>query len=256
MPEPTGVILEELIEEVKNSGAHLGLANDGDADRFGVVDSNGRFITPNQVLSLVYLHLLKNRGMRGNIARTVATTHLIDRIAEKYGCEVTETPVGFKYIGRELQKEGTIIGGEESGGLSIEGHIPEKDGVLAVALITEIRAVEGKSLTKLLEEVYNEFGAFYSTRIDLHAPEAHKKAFFEEMKQNPLESIGDLKVRKYINRRTQVHSGRRLMASVQTFRNRTPCENLHGSPYGRTSEPILAGEASTMFMAKKPAARL
>jgi alpha-D-glucose phosphate-specific phosphoglucomutase len=253
MPEPTGAILEELIEEVKNNGAHLGLSNDGDADRFGIVDSNGQFITPNEVLSLVYLHLLKNRGMRGNIVRTVATTHLIDRIAEKYGCEVIETPVGFKYVGKELQEEGTIIGGEESGGLSIEGHIPEKDGVLAVALVTEIRAVEGKSLTKLLEEVYNEFGAFYSTRIDLHSREEHKKVFFDKLKQTPFESIGDHKVSKYIDK-----DGHKFVledGSWVLFRpsGTEPLVRIYMEAHTKERLNILAGEASSLFMGKKPA---
>ncbi|MFP4497430.1 MAG: phosphoglucomutase/phosphomannomutase family protein [Vulcanimicrobiota bacterium] len=194
MPEPKGEILGELIHEVTTRGADLGLANDGDADRFGVVDSNGVFISPNQVISLIYLHLLKNRGLVGSIARTVATTHLVDRIAEKYDSKVIETPVGFKYIGNALLRDDVIIGGEESGGLSIEGHIPEKDGILALALITEIRSVEKKSLTELLQEMYDEFGAYYSTRIDIHSTEEHKLSFFDKLNRGIPDNIAGMNI--------------------------------------------------------------
>ncbi|MCD4783988.1 MAG: phosphoglucomutase/phosphomannomutase family protein [Candidatus Eremiobacteraeota bacterium] len=197
MPEPKGELLTDLIDEVTKTGAHLGLANDGDADRFGIVDSDGTFINPNQVLVLVYMHLLKNRGLKGDIARTVATTHLLDRIAEHYGFKAIETPVGFKYIGHELEKEGVILGGEESGGLSMEGHIPEKDGILALALITEIRAIEGKPLLTLLQEIYDQFGAVYTKRVDIHCTDEHKKEFFETIKSNPPSEIAGMKVEHY-----------------------------------------------------------
>lgn len=197
MPEPKPGILDELINEVTRTGAHLGLANDGDSDRFGVIDSDGTFINPNQVITLIYLHLLKNRGIRGSVARTVATTHLVDRIAEDYGCHAVETPVGFKYIGNELLKEGVIIGGEESGGLSIEGHIPEKDGILALALITEIRAVEKKSLAVLLEEISKKYGAFHSKRDDIHCTDEHKNRFFREIVGNLPKEIAGLKVERH-----------------------------------------------------------
>ncbi|MCE1248266.1 MAG: phosphoglucomutase/phosphomannomutase family protein [Firmicutes bacterium] len=199
MPEPKAELLGELIKEVACSDADLGLANDGDADRFGIVDSNGAFINPNQVMVLLYMHLIKNRGLTGGVARTVATTHQLDRIAAHYGFPVVETPVGFKYIGSELQKENIIIGGEESGGLSIIGHIPEKDGILAVALMTEIRAVEGKSFTELLQEISEKFGASYTKRLDFHCPEEHKKRFFENIKQEPPKEFSGFKVEKFVD---------------------------------------------------------
>ncbi len=194
MPEPKGELLTDLIERVKQTGAHIGLANDGDADRFGIIDSDGTFINPNQVMVLLYLHLLKNRGIKGCVARTVATTHLLDRIAAGYGFKNIETPVGFKFIGHELQKEGVIIGGEESGGLSIEGHIPEKDGILACALMTEIRAVEGKPFMELLADIYKKYGAVYNKRLDLHCTEEHKQNFFKEIVKNAPEKIAGMKV--------------------------------------------------------------
>jgi alpha-D-glucose phosphate-specific phosphoglucomutase len=194
MPEPKVDILQDLINEVSRTGAHLGLANDGDADRFGVIDSDGSFINPNQVITLVYMHLLKNRGIRGSVARSVATTHLVDRIARDYGCTTVETPVGFKYIGNELLKDGVIIGGEESGGLSIEGHIPEKDGILALALITEIRSVEGKPLQVLLEEIYRKYGTYYSKRVDIHCEQDHISRFFTDIGHHLPQQIAGLKV--------------------------------------------------------------
>jgi len=197
MPEPKAELLTDLTEEIHKKKAHLGLANDGDSDRFGIIDSDGTFINPNQVLVLLYMHLMKNRGLKGAVARTVATTHLLDRIAEHYGFKNVETPVGFKYIGQELKKDNIILGGEESGGLSIEGHIPEKDGILAVALMTEIRAVEGKPLVKLLDEIYKKFGNAFSRRLDIHCAEEHKKKFFEEIKDNRPEKIGNMKVEHY-----------------------------------------------------------
>ncbi|MDD4238998.1 MAG: phosphoglucomutase/phosphomannomutase family protein [Desulfotomaculaceae bacterium] len=175
LPEPTAKSLQELRQIVVEGGARLGLALDGDADRFGIIDANGEFITPNQFLPLLYYHLLTCRGLQGPAARTVATTHLLDRMAERRGLQVFETPVGFKYIGQCILEQGVIMGGEESGGLSIQGHIPEKDGILAGLLAAEIVAVHGKSLTTLLEELAEEYGLFYSERLDVHTSPDEKE---------------------------------------------------------------------------------
>lgn len=182
LPEPTGKSLEELKKRVKANKANLGLALDGDADRFGIIDANGEYITPNQFLPLLYYHLLTVKGWRGPVARTVATTHLLDRMAEKYDQLVHESPVGFKYIGQNLLEKGCILGGEESGGLSIKGHIPEKDGILAGLLAAEMVAHHGKSLTELLGQIYGEFGQLYSERLDLHTTPEQKAAILEQLK--------------------------------------------------------------------------
>ncbi|MBC9784476.1 phosphoglucomutase/phosphomannomutase family protein [Heliobacterium chlorum] len=172
LPEPSDAVLKELKARVVESGAHLGLALDGDADRFGVIDADGTFINANQVLTLLYHHLLTRRGLTGPVARTVATTHMLDRIAAKQGATVEETPVGFKYIGLSLRDHGTLLGGEESGGLSVRGHMPEKDGVLACILMAEVRAAAGKPLTEVLADISREYGQLVSQRLDLHtAPE-------------------------------------------------------------------------------------
>ncbi|RYD07067.1 hypothetical protein N752_00360 [Desulforamulus aquiferis] len=182
LPEPTGKSLTELKNRVKVGGAHLGLALDGDADRFGIIDSNGEYITPNQFLPLLYYHLLTVKNWRGPVARTVATTHLLDRMAGKYGQRVFESPVGFKYIGQNLLEKGCIIGGEESGGLSIKGHIPEKDGILAGLLAAEVVAHHGKGLTAILQDIYTQFGQLYSERLDIHTTPELKTAILEQLK--------------------------------------------------------------------------
>lgn len=182
LPEPTGHSLEELRQRVIDGGAHLGLALDGDADRFGIIDSNGAYITPNQFLPLLYHHLLTAKGWHGPVARTVATTHLLDRMAAKYGQQVFESPVGFKYIGQNLLEKDCILGGEESGGLSIKGHIPEKDGILAGLLAAEMVAQHGTSLTEQLQQVYAEFGQLYSERLDIHTTAQQKGEILEQLK--------------------------------------------------------------------------
>ncbi|MFH1453212.1 MAG: phosphoglucomutase/phosphomannomutase family protein, partial [Armatimonadota bacterium] len=163
-PEPSGENLKDLVRAMKKDRADIGLANDGDADRFGIVDSDGTYINANFVISILLMHLLKNKGWRGPVARTVATTHLIDRIAEIYKIKVIETPVGFKYIGQALREKGAILGGEESGGLSIKGHIPEKDGVLAVSLMAEVRAFEKKTFKQILKGIMKKTGTVYNKR--------------------------------------------------------------------------------------------
>ncbi|MEG6523092.1 phosphoglucomutase/phosphomannomutase family protein [Desulfotomaculum sp. 1211_IL3151] len=183
LPEPTGKSLEELKQRVITGKANLGLALDGDADRFGIIDANGEYITPNQFLPLLYYHLLAVKRWRGPVARTVATTHLLDRIANKYSQQVHESPVGFKYIGQNLLEKECILGGEESGGLSIKGHIPEKDGILAGLLAAEMVAHHGKGLTELLSQIYEEFGRLYSERLDIHTTPELKETILEQLKE-------------------------------------------------------------------------
>lgn len=194
LPEPTGKSLEELKQRVTTGKANLGLALDGDADRFGIIDANGEYITPNQFLPLLYYHLLTVKGWRGPVARTVATTHLLDRLAAKYSQRVYESPVGFKYIGQNLLEKECILGGEESGGLSIKGHIPEKDGILAGLLAAEMVAYHGKSLTELLAQIYTEFGRLYSERLDIHTTPELKETILEQLKEFSPSELGGQRV--------------------------------------------------------------
>src|SRR5438309_7960985 len=134
---------------VRSGKAQLGLGLDGDADRFGIVDKDGTWLTPNQVLTLALYTLKKNRGWTGAVVRTVPTSHQVDAVAKLLGVKAHETPVGFKFIGALMETESIIVGGEESGGLSVKGHIPEKDGILACLLMAELAAVERKPLLKI-----------------------------------------------------------------------------------------------------------
>ena len=197
MPEPKDEQLIGLVEAVKRDNADLGLATDGDSDRFAIVDERGNVLTPNTVLLLLARHLIKNKGKTGAIVRTVATTHLLDKFALKYGLPIYETPVGFKYIGEKMRETDVLIGGEESGGLSIIGHIPEKDGILANMLVAEAIAYEGKPLSQLVEEAIAETGGLlYNKRLDLHLDDAHKVAILDSFTKNPPPDIAGIKVKE------------------------------------------------------------
>jgi phosphomannomutase len=197
MPEPKGEQLVELVEAVRRDQADLGLATDGDSDRFGIVDEQGNVLTPNTVLLVLARHLIKNKGKSGAIVRTVATTHLLDNFAAKHGLPIYETPVGFKYIGEKMRETTVLIGGEESGGLSVIGHIPEKDGVLANMLVAEAIAYEGKPLSQLVQEAITEAdGPLYNKRLDLHLTEVHKNAVMDFYTKNPPSEVAGMKVKE------------------------------------------------------------
>lgn len=195
MPDPSEKYLAELKDFVIKNGFDLGLANDGDSDRFGVIDEKGSFYSPNQVISLLLRHLVKNRDFKGSVVRTVATTHLLDKLAKHYGVNIVETPVGFKYVGAQMRNTEVIIGGEESGGLSILGHIPEKDGVLADLLVVEMLAFEKKSLSEIWNDLTSEVGYKpYGKRIDLHLDDETKKKIMSTFRHNTPQEMGSLKV--------------------------------------------------------------
>ncbi len=169
MPEPKPQYLKELIEYVKSHKNYVGFANDGDSDRFGVINENGEYVTPNEIIGILLKHLKKHKKMNGPLVKTVAASLMLDILADKLGVEVVETPVGFKHVGEAMRKYEPIIGGEESGGLSIQGHIPEKDGILANLLILEAMAYENKSLVQLQNDLRKFVGcSFINTRVDKH----------------------------------------------------------------------------------------
>jgi len=199
MPEPTMVNMKDLIIAMEEEKADLGLATDGDADRFGVVDKEGNYISPNQVIYLLQYYLMKTRGWKGTVARTVATTYMVDRLADKYGLEVIETPVGFKYIADALINKNAFIGGEESGGLSIKGHVPEKDGILACLLIAEMTARAGKSPTAIMEELKTEVGCLYSKRLDIHCSTNAKEKVLNYLKEYKPDSVAGQKIKNVIS---------------------------------------------------------
>jgi len=186
-PEPSEGNLKEMIFNVMETGSHLGLATDGDADRFGIVDADGTFIAPNYILALLLKHLVVTRKWKGAVARSVATTHLIDLVAEKYGVPVIETPVGFKYIGDLIAQDLLILGGEESAGLSIKGHVPEKDGILACLLVAEMVTRANKArLRYLLQDLFSEVGACILTRrVNLHLEQQILERFLDKLRWPP-----------------------------------------------------------------------
>lgn len=189
-PEPAEEYLEELSRVVVDGGYTIGLATDGDADRFGIIDEDGEFITPNEIIALALDYLVRVRGLEGGVARSVATTHLIDRVAELHGREVFETPVGFKFIGELISQDKIVIGGEESAGLTIKGHVPEKDGILACLLALEMVCHEGASLGKQLDRLFEKTGKVLTRRVNLTLTEELKSGLVKKLKSAPSEFGG------------------------------------------------------------------
>ncbi|MCM1004094.1 MAG: phosphoglucomutase/phosphomannomutase family protein [Candidatus Gastranaerophilales bacterium] len=190
MPDPKPKYLKDLIEKVKNNSNSIGLANDGDADRFGVINENGEYVSPNEIIAIL-LKYLQSKGVEGAVVKTVGSSLLIDNVAKKLGVDVIETAVGFKHVGEAMRQNKVIIGGEESGGLSISGHIPEKDGLIANLLIMEVMAVTGKTLIELQDEIYELAGCkFYTDRIDLKTEDV--KPILEHFKG--LKKVGEYDV--------------------------------------------------------------
>ena len=196
-PEPNAEGMADVSKFVRSGKAQIGLGLDGDADRFGIVDKDGTWLTPNQILALALYHLKKNRGWTGAVVRTVPTSHQVDAVAELLGVKVHETPVGFKYIGALMESEPIIVGGEESGGLSVKGHVPEKDGILACLLMAELVATEKKSLGQILKELSKKIGEFYTDRINVSFAPEKKDALLAKLGSG-LQNIGAFKVEKFI----------------------------------------------------------
>jgi phosphoglucomutase len=197
-PEPSEDHLDELREVVKTKALTLGIATDGDGDRFGIIDSNGTFITPNQLIAVLTDYLAESRGWKKGVARSVATSHLVDRVARERGLKLYETPVGFKFIGELINKDEIILGGEESAGLSIRGHYPEKDGILACLLAIETVTVRQASLVSQLEDLYERVGKLESGRIGVKLNDDVSARLKSKLAAEPTE-IGGRKVEE-INR--------------------------------------------------------
>lgn len=195
MPEPKPEYLKQLIELVKDGHYDVGIATDGDADRFGAIDENGNYVSANYLLAMITRHLVKNRGRKGAIVRTVATTHLLNRLAQLYGLNVMETPVGFKYVGELMRSDDVMIGGEESGGISVKGHVPEKDGILGNLLLIEMMAYEQKPLSRIWAELQEEAGVKLAyRRADLELTAAKQVELMKMLSTQPLTHVGGLEV--------------------------------------------------------------
>jgi phosphoglucomutase len=193
-PECNPTNLAELRKMIATEKFDLGLATDGDADRFGIIDERDRFVSPNVIIALLALYLKRHRQLPGGLARTVATTHLVDAIARKLDVPLYETPVGFKYIAELILQDKIAMGGEESAGLSIYEHLPEKDGILACLLVAEMVGRSGKRIHELTKELFDEFGPYYSKRIEVKLTQQVRETLARKLKHPPKE-IDGLKVK-------------------------------------------------------------
>jgi phosphoglucomutase len=189
-PEPDDHLLENLREKMRAIKAHIGIATDGDADRFGIVDEDGTFFQPNYIIALLFDYLVETRGWKNGVGKSVATTNMINALAQHHGVQLHETPVGFKYIGELIKQDKVAIGGEESAGLSIRHHVPEKDGILAGLLCCEMVARRGKSLGQQLHELFVKVGSFYPQRENFRLTPEVKEKFTEKLGQNPRDFFG------------------------------------------------------------------
>ncbi len=189
-PEPDDHLLEDLRQKMREIGAAIGIATDGDADRFGIVDEDGTFLQANYIIALLFDYLVETRGWTNGVGKSVATTNLINALAEKRKIEVYETPVGFKYIGELIKQDKILIGGQESAGLSIRKHVPEKDGVLAGLLCCEMVARRGVSLGKQLADLFGKVGSFYPLRENFRLTPEVKQKLTEKLRGNPSEFHG------------------------------------------------------------------
>jgi len=189
-PEPEGKLLDECRAEMRKTGAAIGICTDGDADRFGIVDRDGTFIQPNYVIALLFNYLLETRGWKTGVGKSVATTNMLNAIAEKNKLELHETPVGFKYIGELIKQDKITIGGEESAGLTIRGHVPEKDGIIAGLLCCEMVATRKKTLQELLGELFGKVGSFYPVRENFRLTPEVKEKFTRKVTTDPTDFSG------------------------------------------------------------------
>src|SRR5262249_3270674 len=193
-PEPMMPQLEVLGSRVRETRSQVGLATDGDADRLGIVDENGQYLNTLQTLSLLLLHVYRTRGWRGAVGRTYSQSLIIPRIAASFGLELFEVPIGFKNIGELMLQREILIGGEESGGIGLSRHLPERDGIFINLLFLDLLAASGKSCTQLLRELWKEFGEFHYDRRDLHVPIAAGNAVVDRWRKDPPASFAGRRV--------------------------------------------------------------
>ncbi len=193
-PEPIAANLAKLAATVKEQGAGVGVATDGDADRLGIMDEKGRFLTTLQVFALLCLYLLEVRGERGPIVKTVTTTSMLYRLGEIFDVPVRETPVGFKYVAPIMMAENALIGGEESGGFGFRSHAPERDGILSSLYFLDLMVKTGKNPSQLINYLYGKVGPHHFNRVDIEFSESERQAIIERIKQNPPRDIDGVKV--------------------------------------------------------------
>ncbi len=195
-PEPIAANLAKLSATIKEQRANVGLATDGDADRLGIVDENGEFLTQLQVFALLCLYLLEVRHERGPIVKTITTTSMLYRLGEIFNVPVYETPVGFKYVAPIMMAKNALIGGEESGGYGFRGHMPERDGILSGIYFLDLMLKTGKTPSQLIDYLYSKVGPHYYQRIDIKFPEDERQAINKRISDNLPQSIEGVEVVK------------------------------------------------------------
>lgn len=188
-PEPIMPNLKELVERTKKGRYSVGLATDGDADRLGVALPSEKLLTGHKVMTLLLLHLVEDKKMRGDVVQTICGTALIEKICRKYGLNMHETHVGFKYICEKMQKEDVLIGGEETGGVAFRGYIPERDGILSGLLILEMMAMRRKRLVDIIKSIEKEYGTYEYRRLDMRVPDEKKDGLMDYLKRNPIKKV-------------------------------------------------------------------
>ncbi len=194
-PEPIGKNLHVLAHIVKTSpDITLGIANDGDADRIGMYDEDGNFVDSHHILLLLLLYLHKYKQQTGKVVVTFSVTDKMRKMAEMFGLDIEITKIGFKYIAEIMANDDVLVGGEESGGLAVKGHLPERDGIWIGLMIMEFMAKTGKTIKELIQEVYDTIGTFAFDRDDLHLPDEKKWAIIEKCKSEPFQAFGDYQV--------------------------------------------------------------
>jgi alpha-D-glucose phosphate-specific phosphoglucomutase len=196
-PEPIAANLVKLATMVREQGADVGAATDGDADRLGIMDEKGGFLTTQQVFALLCLYLLEVRSERGPIVKTITATSMLYRLGEIFDVPVYETPVGFKYVAPIMMAENALIGGEESGGFGFRGHAPERDGILSILYFLDLMIKMGKNPTQLIDYLYSKVGTHHYNRVDIKFPAPQRQAIINRVKQKPPEEIDGVKVDKF-----------------------------------------------------------
>ncbi len=193
-PEPLPQNLGPLFDAMKSGSYSIGFATDGDADRIGAVDEKGRFVDSHRIFSLLIKFLYEQKQMRGMVVKSFSVTELVDKICERYTIPLTITPIGFKHICREMVEGDVLIGGEESGGIGVKNHIPERDGIYIGLLLCEMMAVYEKKLSELVDEMMEDYGYHFYNRIDLHVGKKEQPRIMRAFKKG-MDAIAGYTVR-------------------------------------------------------------
>jgi phosphomannomutase len=199
-PEPIPPNLDEAQNLIRKGGYHLGIANDGDADRVGIIDERGAFINQLQVMALLMLYLVEKRGWKGDVVRSLTMTSMVDKLGERFGITVHELPVGFKYIGPKMTEVNAILGGEESGGFGFRGHIPERDGILSGIFVADLIVQYGQPLSKVLQHLEDLVGPHAYARHDIHLERedyaTRRAAIYADLQKNPPQELAGERIQR------------------------------------------------------------